>query len=95
VCGLEPSLVFVLCEMRLLSGKSARIRFAGRFGAWKFDSNWIGRSVIGVWSIVRIPPDTLADGKVKKYPLEYGLCKVFSRAAHRALPRLASAYRFL
>jgi hypothetical protein len=66
--------------MRFLIGKSIRIKFARRFGGSKFDSNWIWRKVIGVWSIVRIPADTLADGKGKKHPLEYGLSKVFSRA---------------
>jgi hypothetical protein len=43
----------------------------------------MGRRVIGVWSIVRIPADTLADGKVKKHPLEYGLSKVFPRQSVR------------
>jgi hypothetical protein len=28
-------------------------------------------------SIVRVPPDTLTDGKARKHPLEYGLSKVF------------------
>jgi hypothetical protein len=65
--------------MPFLSGKSARIRFARWFGDSKFDSHWIERRVIGVWSIVRIPAVTLADGKVKKHSLEYGLSKVFAR----------------
>ncbi|MGA8230191.1 MAG: hypothetical protein WB795_01825 [Candidatus Acidiferrales bacterium] len=44
----------------------------------EFNSNWIWHRAIrvhlGIWS----SPDTLADGKVKKYPLEYGFYRDFS-----------------
>ena len=50
--------------------------------------------MIGVWSKVRVPPaTTLADGKVKKHPLEYGLSKVFFRTASLAAPQAAIAGR--
>src|ERR1700677_665470 len=74
---LELCLVFVLWEMRLLRGKSARISFSRWFGGSKFDWNWMGRRVIGVWSIVRIPEDTLADGKVKKIRWNTAFLKFF------------------
>jgi hypothetical protein len=46
----------------------------------RFEAAW----ATGVWGIVRIPPDTLADGQVKKHPLEYGLSKVFPWIRQRA-----------
>jgi len=73
-------LAFVFRELRFLNAANDFAGFARWFCGSKFDSNWIGRRVIGVWSIVRIPAGTLADGKVKKHPLEYGFSKVFARA---------------
>jgi hypothetical protein len=39
----------------------------------------LGHRVVGVRSIVRIPPDTLADGKGEKHPSEYGFLKFLPR----------------
>jgi hypothetical protein len=51
----------------------------------RFELDWA--RVIGVWFIVRVPPDTLADSKVKKHPLEYGLAKVFFATPGKASSR--------
>ena len=93
-CCLESSLVFVLKEMRFLIATRRFPGFERCFAGSKFDSNWIGRRVIGVWSMVRVPPaTTLANGKVKKHPLEYGLPKVFSRTASLVAPPVAISGR--
>jgi hypothetical protein len=63
--------------MRFLKLTPGISEFAQWIRRSKLDSKLLGRRATGVWSIVRIPPDTLADGKVKKHPFEYGVLKVF------------------